>query len=487
MNIGKVFSHSVIYGLSNILSKSIAFVLIPIYTRFLSTSEFGILSIATVISTLLMNIYQFGQAGALQKFFYDFKKEDTKKLIGTILIFELIVVIILAVVFSIFGPILFGLFLPGINFHPIILIVVWSAAFSTFAFFPQVLLRVEKKPISYSVLLISRFLLTNILIIFLVVFLKKGVIGALLGILISAAVFFVIYIYHALKRSILRIDVSKLKLTLLFGLPLIPHAMSGWILTFIDRFMIERISGLSQVGIYSLGYNLGLAMSIIVTSINLAWVPFFFETAKKRGEKAPKIFSKIIIYYTLVIITIALILSVFSKEIVVIFSTPAYYSASVVMPIIVVTYAVQGFYFIAVNALFLKSKTTFIAITTTVIAVTNILLNLYLIPKFGILGAAWATLLSFLFFYLVIYKLAQKYYYIHYFWDRMLKIIFVAIFVYIISTFIHTENIMMSGLYKAVILLIFPLTLYLTGFFAKKEIQFLLNFIRDYKYRNAKK
>ncbi len=481
-----IFSQSVIYGFGSLIPRFLGFFLIPIYTRVLTPADYGILAIANVTSSVLINIYQLGQNGPLRRFYYDFRSDTKrKKYIGTIWIFEFLAALAFSLILTFFGKPLFGLIFKDVPFYPYLLIVVWIAFFSTFDFFPNVLLRMEKKTLFYSLLSISRFLVDTILIIFFVVILRKGVLGSLNATLIGGILFFAFYIYwirNKMKFAFLR---EKLKESLQFGLPLVPHSISAWALTFIDRVMLERMTNLTQVGLYSIGYNMGFIISIVVNSINLAWSPFFIETVKKEGKKAPKIFSPLITYYFIFTCLVALALSVFSRDIVIIMTQPKYFEAYKIIPIIAFSYLFQGMYFMAISGLFQEKKTGKIASATTLTAVFNILLNFALIPRYGMLGAAWATLVSYFIFFFVAYILSLKIYPINFEWIKLTKVFVLSIILVIVGLYINTFSLSLwiTIIIKIVLIVVYLVGINLLGLVRVKQV---MNFLGSYKSQSIK-
>ena len=263
--------------------------------------------------------------------------------------------------------------------------------------------------------------------------------------------------------------------SLKFGIPLIPHTLAGWILTLIDRIFLNNYQSIAIVGLYSLGYQFGMIMSLITTSINFAWAPFFMSTAKEKGEDAKPIFKQLTTYYMMAIIFIGLAISMFAKDVIFLMTTPEYYESYKIIPIIIGSYVLNGMYFMIVNQIFYTKQTKYLPIATVGSALINIVLNYLWIPEYGMIGAAYATLFSFAFALIFTWIISYRVYPIHYEYKRIVKIIGAACVVFIISSNISYVNILLDMAFKSIILMLFPISLIITGVITKSELKTCYN------------
>ena len=131
------------------------------------------------------------------------------------------------------------------------------------------------------------------------VYLNQGVLGALRGMMYAFTLFFIISLPIIFRNIDFRFSFVKLKKILRFSIPLVPAALASWVMTMIDRFLLERMIGSSIVGIYTLGYNIGMIINFLfVAPVQLAWAQIMWSILKKE-EQAHNIFSYIIVYYIL--------------------------------------------------------------------------------------------------------------------------------------------------------------------------------------------
>jgi len=204
-------------------------------------------------------------------------------------------------------------------------------------------------------------------------------------------------IYNLIKISKFSFNNEHIKYSLKFGIPLIPHALSGFILTFFDRIIINQLSGASDTGLYSFAYNVGMIMNMAVMALNKSWVPLFYENLTKNSfEKI----NNLAYNYSKYIYLIAIVLILFAKEIVSIIADKKYHAALPIVPVIVVGYLGVFLYTLYGNYSFYRKKTVLISIATLSAGAINIGLNYWLIPIYGYVAAAYTTLVSYFFLFL---------------------------------------------------------------------------------------
>ena len=179
------------------------------------------------------------------------------------------------------------------------------------------------------------------------------------------------------------------------SLPMIPHAIGSIIIAMSDRLFIEKMVGLKEVGIYTVGYMFGMLVLLFTEAFLKAWNPWFFKMMAK-GTREIK--EKVVFYtysYLVFVIVLTMMVSVISKFIIPYFVDERYFDAIKYVPWIAIGYTFFGVYQIFFPYLVYLNKTYFLAISTTVAAILNLLLNYFLIDAYGTIGAAYATIIAF--------------------------------------------------------------------------------------------
>lgn len=255
-----------------------------------------------------------------------------------------------------------------------------------------------------------------------------------------------------------------------FGLPLVPAGLAAWIMTLADRYFLQFLSTPTELGLYSLGYKFGMVVqALIVGPFTLAWAPFLWSVAKEKNAK--EVYSSVLTYFVLVGMFATLVLSVLSREVLMVMVTPPFYSAYKAIPLIALSYVLYGCYFVFNPGMLIAKKTKYAALIVGAGAIVNLGLNYLLIPGYGMMGAAVATVISYLLLPIGLFFLSRRYYPIEYEWSRIAKILLAAVPVYIGSIFIINDSAIIAGVLKLLSLLGFPILLFVFKFFKAEEIK----------------
>ncbi len=474
----RVFKHSAIYGGGALLGNIASFFLIPVYTRYLGVDEYGVLATARIVASILTIIFGLGIGSALFRFYFDYDDlEDRKAVVSTAFILLVIVssllTSLLIITSSLLSPLIFAsdkypLFAKS-DYSLFLKLVALAVAFETVLKVPLAVLRAREESKRYTFLSVLKLILSLLLIIYLVAYLRKGVSGVLWGELIAPALLCLFIIPFLFKDIKLTLSLEDLKGMLKFGLPLIPAALASWILTLSDRFFLQRMTDLSEVGLYSLGYQFGRLMAILVSGpFSLTWPTIMFSIAKR--DDAPQIYSRLMTYFVLLAGFICLGISLLAKEIIRIMAlNPSYWSAYRVVGLIAISYLLYGTVSILSVGVNLKRKTIYYPLIMIIAAISNLILNFILIPEYGMIGAAVATVLSYFIMALMMFLISGRFYYVSYELIRITKIIAVGLAIYIIGLYPLSSSLALSVIYKILLLMLYPLLLYITGFFTAEE------------------
>ncbi len=426
----RVSKHSSNYFVGQVLTKSLGFLLIPLYTRFLVPSDYGILAMISSFSSVAGVFYTLGLRGSFSRFYWDYKddRQELGELFSTITTFVGSISLIFTVILLFFGKGLLTPILKGIPFDPYIKIGLLLAFFGVFPPFWTTLCRLRERSLTYVIFTTASFLLVTGLSIYFVVFLREGALGRLKGQLYGQIVFAVLAIVLLGRELVPRVSLRKLRTALKYALPLVPHNLSGWIMSLLDRLVLGGYKGLANVGIYNIGYALGGVMGMVVMAFNLAYSPYFMKKLTAQGNAAKSTIARVATLWTAAMVFIAVGISAFSWEVVQVMTPVAYHDAWKVVPIITLAFLFQGMYFISVAPLFYNKKfTRYVPVGSFSGAAINVLGNFALIPHFGMMGAAWATAASFAVELAIVHLLAKKAYLVPYQYAKVGAILAVGV------------------------------------------------------------
>ncbi|APZ45331.1 hypothetical protein BW723_03010 [Polaribacter reichenbachii] len=466
----KILVNSGIYSILNLLQKGINFLLVPILTSYLTTYDYGVVAVVTAVSAFLNVFYLLSLNGCLNRFYYEYKDdvEKVKKLFGTIVTFVFLFSFLLTIVLFLGHKYLIDPFLDNVSFFPFMLIGMISILFNpVYTIFQNTLqARQEGKRFGKNNLM---FFTTNLCFLLIsVTLLNLGAKGVLGSLALTNIIFFIYTISRFGKDITIGIDISILRESIKYSLPLVPHSLSGVVTTIIDRLFINNMLSTSLTGIYHLGNTFGGVVFLLASGVNQAFVPWFNEQAKlQKYNGIPRIAKVLVFLYCI----IALGLSFFGKNIIFIITPEVYHQGWKVIPYISFAFVFHSVYYFFSTPLFYnieKKGSRVLPFFTIFSAIVNIILNYFLIKEYGFLGAAIATLITKFVLVTSLSRVYKKFVKIDYSSIIMLLVPWLYFIISLIVFYdFETSEIMVK-------ILIYSLVLIVTFFYLKKDILNLL-------------
>jgi O-antigen/teichoic acid export membrane protein len=469
-----------VYGISTMVGRFLNFLLVPLYTNLFLPEEYGIQSQVYVFISILNILLLFGMDTAYMKYAVKVKDSDEDKKNFSTPYFTVMIVSFFICLFVILlqNPIFYLLAIPS-GYNYIIIYTSLILFLDSLTIIPFVKLRIERKAKKFALFKFLGILLNIILNYILIVklkYLQLGVEAIFISNLASSALTLILLSPTILKSFKIIIDLPILKKLLKFGLPFLPAGLSSIMIQGIDRPILTHLTDLKTAGIYSANYKLGIFMMLFVSMFQYAWQPFFFQNAKEKNIK--QVFSKILTYFTIAGSLILIFLSLFIDDIVRFHIIgrgtligSAYWGGLIIVPIILFGYLFNGIYYILSAGMFIEEKSLYIPIITGIGAIINVGVNFLLIPVWGIVGAALATLASYLIMAIAVYKITQRFYEINYEKAKVIKtlsFVLIAGSVYYYLMFFHylyftNKILILLGFISALFLFVFD----------KKELGFI--------------
>ena len=464
--------NSFLYSIGIIVPQAAAFFLLPLYLNYLSPSDYGILNSIQVISSALTIIYTLSIDKAVYRLYFDYKNVKSKKdFLGTVFI-SISVISILITSFIYLFPEILGSIYSNISFYPYISLGVIGSFLATFIILPRSIFLVKEKANYYIILTISEFFLRNLFIVVFVVFLSKGVEGYLHGQILGSLILFPFLIYITFRQINFIFIRQHIIAALKYSIPMLPTFISVWIISSIDIVFIERYFDVFEVGIYSLGYKIAMSVTIISSALYKAYSPYYFKLAT-TGIKSivlTELKNTNTIYLILIIFTASLI-ALFSKEIIFIFFDEQYYDAYKIVMIVSIAFAISSFGGIFNLAIYQEKKTIFLMYINLFSALINIILNFLLIPFIGVLGAAIATMITYLVTSLSSFYYAKKCFYASF--DSKIVIIIILAIISINLFFLNMD----LGTYYAILFKLITLVILSLIIWKKYKLKLLEIFL----------
>lgn len=386
------------YVLGNYLIRGISFITLPLFARLLSTADFGIYNMFVSYSSIVFILIGVAIHTSYKNAYIKFKDEFDEYVSNTILI-----CIIVATFFTIIG-ILFPIIYHGISFFMIYSVIIYSFALAIIANF-NAYVSLQFKSSSYVKIATVNALSTILISVFLIlcIFDKQRYIGRILGTTIPAfliSLFLIVYFFRKQKPKLNR---SHFTYALTYSLPLIPHGISQVVLSSVDRIMIANMVGNEEAGLYSFAYTLQSLISVMYSSLDQVWGPWFYEKFRNNELQNIRIRANQYAWSLAILSSMAMLVS---PELISIIGGSAYVSSKmIVTPIVLSGFFTFMYNFPAVVEYYFE-KTQFISTGTVLAAVVNLTLNFLFIPKYGYGAAAYTTLFTYILYFLLHYVFA---------------------------------------------------------------------------------
>lgn len=434
MSIRTLGKQSLIYGIGTILTRIVTFLLLPLYTNVFTTEEYGIVSLAYAFTGFVMIAYRYGMDSALMKYYIDSEDEDQKTYFTTIFSIQTLT----SLIFSLFLFLTAGFFAPiflGGEYARLMQLVSIILFFDALWMLPMLILRANEKPRQYILLSLLNVIMLMGFNIYFVVFRGMGITGVLIGNIIASGGLLLATLPIIIKNfSLKKISRLALQEVLKFGLPFFPAGIFTMVMELSDRYLLEWLADTSTVGLYSAGNKLGMFGLLLVMGFNMGWTPYFLK--KGKDADAPQVFAKVSKYFLGLVGFFIVLISLWINQIVqfkignATFFGEEFWSSTQVVPIILLGYYFFGFYVLQLPGVFMTKYTKWVPVFRGTGAILTVLVNIVLIPSFGIIGAASAKAIAFLGMSVTILIFNKKHYPIPYLWRGILfPIVFLLIII----------------------------------------------------------
>jgi O-antigen/teichoic acid export membrane protein len=415
-DIRRLLSSSGTYMIADGVSRLFSVLLLPVYSRAMPPSDYGVLAVCLTVFQLLVFVMSLGITQAIARLHFDHESEaDRKTLYGTILGFLLTGTLAIALLLDLGGRT--GVFdlIPSVPYRPYLELTLWAAYLSLFLQVPLNVFTTRQRPRAAAALMLAQVVLQAGLTVVFVVVLDRQAEGALLAILLCYAVMAVVSLALCVRMAAPRISRGVLRSALAFSIPLIPHSIASWVLFLSDRAVLERFVSTTELGVFSIGYAVGTLSMLATFGISRAIQPMIFERLIAGGAQAMREVRELGTYAMLLLIGVCLANAVFGGDVVRVLTPPEYHDAARIVPWVVAGYLCFGVYTLGAQGLFFAKRTGRIAAGTGLAGVASVGLNFLLIPPLGIDGAAITCFLAFLALALLQYHSSQSVYRID--WD----------------------------------------------------------------------
>ncbi len=385
-----------IYGVGSMVSRLMGFLLLPVFTAYLTPTDYGILSLLSFLGQLVQPLFGLGLGAGMGPCYFDGENEQ-RKATSVWVAFILLSISNAVLIFCacVFSRSLSLLVFQTDDYAMLVKLSLSAIAINNLANPFMYRLQFEKRAKPFVFLTLSSTLVTIALCVIMVIFLSKGVEGMVYGQLGGYAAGTLFFILYTQRWTSFYFQIQVAKELLRLSLPLIPSFAFLFIITHSNKYILQMFEGLDAVGIYSIGFNFGMAISVLIGAFQSAWYPYFMSFMG-RQEEAKVLFGRIFTYYLFGIGGITLFIFVIARPVVHLMTQPAFYEAYKVVGMISSSQFFLGMFLLLLPGMYFVKEVKYVSVLQCATAVILIVTSFLLIPPLSYLGAALSQSLSLL-------------------------------------------------------------------------------------------
>lgn len=439
------------------ISRFLSLLLLPLFTAYLSPTDYGVLALLALLSMVAQSVFSLGLGAAMGPSYFESsdlsRKSQTIWTAFILLIFSSSLLVVLAWTFA---EQLSQLVLQSSSYKLLVLLTLTGCAINILSVPFAQRIQFEEKAKTFVVITLFSSLFTIFISTVAIVWMQKGVEGMVYSQLLGQLNTCVMFICFGARG--LKFGYSKLieKELLGLGLPLVPSFVFLFILIQGNRYILQYFKGLDEVGVFSIGFNFGMVMSIAVGALTTAWYPFFMSFMDKQDDAA-KLFGKITTYYFFIFGFICVLFFIFAKPFIFLLTQPAFHEAYWVVGFTATAQFFIGAFNLLLPGTYYRKEVKYVSLVQGAAAFLSVPLSVLPIKLYGLVGAAIALSLNHLFMVVLqyLFNVFQKSYIkIIYDFSRISKFACVFIFIASLSFFVPSTTVGRQFIYSSLLALI---------------------------------
>jgi O-antigen/teichoic acid export membrane protein len=466
--------HSAVYGVGGLVSRILATLLLPLYTHYLPPGSYGRVEIVTAATAVLAILLQLGISSAFFRFYFD-AKEDAERLvvIRTSFWFTMAMStlgLVLGVVFA--API--GHWL-GLGHDPSLVragaVGLWAQTN-----YQQLtaLFRVEERSVQYAIASVANVLITVAAMVLFVAYFHWGAVGLVVGNFTGTLIVYAVLLGYRYEQLGAQFDTRLFRKMQQFGMPLVPSALALWTINFVDREFVSWYKGNAEVGVYSAAVKIASLITFVMVAFRTAWPAFAYSIEDDREAK--RTYSFVLTYLLALTSWAALALGALAPWWVRLLTDPRYQRAEKGVALLAFAGAVYAGYVVLAIGSGRARKTQWNWAVTGVGAAVNVGLNFWLVPRWGMVGAAVSTVVAYVVLFVGMTLYAQHVYPVRYQWRRVVTCVAVGAGLTVAARAAH-----LPLAPSALLVLAYPLVLGALGFYLPAERQRLRRLVPSFR------
>lgn len=481
--IKETIKNSAIYGIGNISVKLVGFVLVPFLTdpEYLSVQDYGALGVLEAVNQIIIYLMGLGLYNAMFRWYYEQNETENRSTFFTAIVVVTSLVLLTISLTWIFKDEATQLLFDNLKYNEVLVLLMISTGLQALGQLPATLMRLQDRAAFFTTSNVIKLIVTLLVTLYYLLWLKEGLVSIYAGQIAGFATYLIMLLPYMFKNSALKIHFVVFREMMGYGFSMMIAGLAGASVNVLDRFVLNSMSGLEEVGFYSLGYKVSSVLKVfIIGSVSMALTPIIFR--KINDADSHRFYSKTMTYYGFVMMICIMGISLFSKEVLKVFTgSTLYWSSFTVIPILAF-----GLYFVAlrdvvVTGLHITKKTSRISLMTTIVSILNLTLNILLIPWLGAEGAALASLLSQLVYFVGIFFFSNRAYPIKFEWNKIILMFGLGLILVYSALLTNNMSLTIRLVVKTSAIVSFPFILYLFNFYEEIELLQIAKIWRNWR------
>jgi O-antigen/teichoic acid export membrane protein len=449
--LGRIGKHTLVYALGLLLNRAVAFVMLPLYTRYLAPADYGTLQLIGMTTDAISIVAGARLAEGLYYFYHREQHDEARRtFVSTALILLFCTYAVASALMALFAHQISSLLFHTDSKALLVQVAAASFAFEGAMIVPMVYLQIRDRSSAFVAVNAVKLLLQLSLNVLFLVHYGLGPLGILLGTLTAHCLTGLLLAAHTFRQTGVHFRGPVARALLRFGVPLMGTQIATFFATFGDRYFLQAYGGEAVVGLYSLSYQFGFLLATVgFLPFNSVWQGARFAIAKLPNRDA--LFSRGFLIANLLLISMAVGIALFVRDGLQVLVAPAYLSAARVVPLILVAYALQCWTDFQNIGIYVKERTSYITIANWVCAGVCLVGYAVLIPRYLEWGAAVTTVVAFAVRQVLVLHFSQRLWPVRYDWTPIVRIVAMGVGVCLLGWVIPRHGLVSSIALRSVL------------------------------------
>lgn len=393
----RMFRNTTAYMAAGLIPNIINLFILPLYARHVAPHEYGLVALVVTFTLFVGAVMGLQLTNSIHRLFFDYEEDERKLYCTTVLISVLLINLAILVPLHLAGPWIAERVFPRVDlpYRPLLMLGLGLMFCQSLINYGNSMLRVQERGGALLIASLAHTAASVALGVYLVVLRGMGAEGLLIAMAGSAAVHVVMHAWMVRSQLRLSFSLPMFRRAAAYSIPIIPHSLGGLLFTYSDKYVASYFVPMAMIGLYEFGDRIALVFKLLVQSFYHAISPTFMRDSLMDREDTLDRFKGIITRWSACYAFVYLGMALLLKEVVILIFPPNYHGCYVFIPILMAAYLFRGLYGFAIDTILFEKKTYLIPVITFSAGAFNVGANIVLLPRFGMIAAAWTTLASF--------------------------------------------------------------------------------------------